>query len=108
MQLTQVYKRRYVIPGQQPKTYYTIRLPHGVHRSIWVGTEDMSFESSAAYRWLQFNRAIDWPSKPQEATEALGGTSGAPECSKPLYRIVVVDCIPKKKVRKKSTRGSKI
>lgn len=108
MQLTQVYKRRYAIPGQQPKIHYTIRLPHGVHRSIWVGTEDMVWENSLAYRWLSSNGPIDWPSSPQEATEALGGTSGTPECSKPLYRIVVVDCIPKKKVRKKSTRGSKI
>lgn len=99
MQETKVYKHRYVLPGQPPKIHYTIKLPHGVHRSIWGGTEDMVWENSLAYRWLSSNGPIGCPSSPQEATEDLGGTLGTPESKNVSYRILVVDCIPKKKPR---------
>jgi len=105
MQEIKVYKRTYRLPGKPQTIYYTIKLPHGVHRTIWAGTPEMSWESSAVYRWLTTNEPIDPSSNLQIVIQALGGTSGTPEAPKAVRGIVVVDCTLKKKKgrRKKST-----
>lgn len=113
MQLTQVthntntiYRSTYRLPGIPCKTQYTIKLPGGIHRAIWVGTKDMSFVESEAARRMLANAL----GMAQEATEGSGGTQ-VPSVEAWAVRagITLVDIvIRKKKVRKKSTRGSKI
>lgn len=113
MQLTQVthntntiYRSTYRLPGMPCKTQYTIKLPGGIHRAIWVGTKDMSFVESEAARRMLANAL----GMPQEATEGFGGTQvPSVEAWAVKAGITLVDIVTrKKKVRKKSTRGSKI
>jgi hypothetical protein len=89
------------------KTQYTIKLPGGIHRAIWVGTDDMSFVQSEVARRMLANAL----GMAQEATEGSGGTQvPSVEAWAVKAGISLVD-IPKKKLRgkrKKSTRGSKI
>lgn len=113
MQLTQVthntntiYRSTYRLPGMPCKTQYTIKLPGGIHRAIWVGTKDMSFVESEAARRMLANAL----GMAQEATEGSGGTQvPSVEAWAVMAGISLVDIVTrKKKVRKKSTRGSKI
>lgn len=113
MQLTQVthntntiYRKTYRLPGMPKKTQYTIKLPGGVHRAIWVGTDDMSFVESEVARRMLANAL----GMPQEATEGSGSTQvPSVEAWAVMAGITFVDIVDrKKKVRKKSTRGSKI
>lgn len=114
MQLTQdkqntntIYRSTYRLPGMPCKTQYTIKLPGGIHRAIWVGTKDMSFVESEAARRMLANAL----GMPQEATESSGGTQVlSVEAWAVKAGITLVDLVVKrkKKVRKKSARGSKI
>ena len=114
MQLTQVtqntntlYRGTYKLPGQPLKTKYMIKLPGNIYRTIWVGTKDMSFVESEAARRMLANAL----GMPQEATEGSGGTQvPSVEAWAVMAGISLVDLAVKrkKKVRKKSTRGSKI